>query len=311
LAQLWTAYVCFVSNPTRTDPSISPYWILAISLAGISFAGPLVRLSSADPVAIAVWRLGLALIVVAGFLFGSGQWRELRRITARQLTWAAIGGVSLALHFWAWNASIHLTTIAASVTLVSLQPAVVAVISAVLIREVPSRQQSAGIAIAIVGALIVAVPDLTSGLAPAGNRPLLGNLLALSAALTAALYYTIGRHLRMGLGLWSYVGVVYSAAFLTLLGIALMRGLHLAPQPPREILIFAGLALAPTLLGHTGMNWALKLLPAFVVNLTVLGEPVGATLLGAIIPSIREIPTATTFAGGAIILAGVIIAARR
>ena len=190
----------------------------------------------------------------------------------------------------------------------SLQPAVVAVISAILIREAPSPRQSVGIAIAILGALVVAGPDLIGGGTPSGNRPLLGNLLALSAAVTAALYYTIGRHLRGSLGLWSYVGIVYSAAFLTLLGIALARGIHLAPQPPREILIFAGLALAPTLLGHTGMNWALKLLPAFVVNLTVLGEPVGATLLGALIPSIREIPTMSTFVGGAIILGGIIIA---
>jgi drug/metabolite transporter (DMT)-like permease len=87
------------------------------------------------------------------------------------------------------------------------------------------------------------------------------------------------------------------------------RGITLAPQPPREIAIFAGLALGPMLIGHTGMNWALKFLPAYVVNLTVLGEPVGATLLGALIPSIRQIPTVSTLVGGAIVLGGVIIAA--
>ncbi|PYO45436.1 MAG: hypothetical protein DMD72_15345 [Gemmatimonadetes bacterium] len=63
------------------------------------------------------------------------------------------------------------------------------------------------------------------------------------------------------------------------------------------------------LLGHTGMNWALKFLPAYVVNLTVLGVPVGATLLGALIPSIRQIPTVSTLVGGAIVLTGVIVAA--
>jgi hypothetical protein len=53
----------------------------------------------------------------------------------------------------------------------------------------------------------------------------------------------------------------------------------------------------------------LKFLPAYVVNLTVLGEPVGATLLGVIIPSISQIPTMSTLVGGAIVLGGVIIAA--
>ena len=289
--------------------SSKPYWVLALSLLGIAFAGPLVRLSSADPVAIAVWRLALSILIVGVFLVATGEWRDWRKITPGELMLAAAGGVSLALHFWAWNASIHLTTIAASVTLVSLQPAVVAVISAVALREAPSRRQMLGIAIAIAGALIIAAPDFQGGIAPAGNRPLLGNLLATSAAITAALYYTIGRRLRRTLGIWAYVGIVYSAAFLTLFAIALSRGVALAPQPPREMAIFVGLAIGPMLIGHTGMNWALKYLPAYVVNLTVLGEPVGATLLGALIPSIRQIPTVNTLVGGAIVLGGVLVAA--
>jgi len=288
--------------------STKPYWVLALSLLGISFAGPLVRLSAADPVAIAVWRLGFSLLIVAVFLATTGEWRDWTRIKANELALAAAGGVALALHFWAWNASIHLTTIAASVTLVSLQPAVVASISAVALREAPTKRQIAGIAVAILGALVIAAPDLQAGMAPS-NAPLLGNLLAMSAAVTAAIYYTIGRSLRKSLGVWAYVGIVYSAAFVTLFVIALSRGVLLAPQPPREIAIFAGLALGPMLLGHTGMNWALKFLPAYVVNLTVLGEPVGATLLGALIPSIRQIPTAPTLLGGAIVLGGVIVAA--
>ena len=291
--------------------STKPYWVLALSLLGISFAGPLVRLSTADPVAIAVWRLGFSLLIVAVFLVGTGEWRDWKRITSRELILAGAGGVSLALHFWAWNASIHLTTIAASVTLVNLQPAVVATISAVALREAPTRRQVVGIAIAILGALVVAAPDLKGGTALSGNEPLLGNLLAASAAVTAAIYYTIGRSLRRSLGIWAYVGIVYSAAFVTLSLVAMSRGVALAPQPPREIAIFAGLALGPMLLGHTGMNWALKYLPAYVVNLTVLGEPIGATVLGAVIPSIRQVPTVSTLVGGAIMLGGVIIAAGR
>ena len=289
--------------------STKPYWVLALSLLGISFAGPLVRLSSADPVTIAVWRLGFSLLIVAAFLAATGEWRDWAHIKSNDLALAVAGGVALALHFWAWNASIHLTTIAASVTLVSLQPAVVASISAVALREAPTKRQMVGIGVAILGAVAIAAPDLRGGITPSGNAPLLGNLLAMSAAVTAAIYYTIGRSLRKSLGVWAYVGIVYAAAFVTLSLIALSRGIALAPQPPREIAIFAGLALGPMLLGHTGMNWALKYLPAYVVNLTVLGEPVGATLLGALIPSIRQIPTAETLFGGAIVLGGVIVAA--
>jgi drug/metabolite transporter (DMT)-like permease len=287
----------------------NPYIVLALSLLGISFAGPLVRLSSADPVVIAVWRLGFSLVIVAGFLLATREWRDWKSITWREAVLAVAGGVSLALHFWAWNASIHLTTIAASVTLVSLQPAVVAAISAVALREVPSRRQLLGIAIAIAGAIVIAAPDLRAEAGLGDNRPLVGNLLAISAAFTAAIYYTIGRRLRASLGVWAYVAIVYFAAFVTLGVIAVARGVALGPQPPREVAIFAALAIGPMLIGHTGMNWALKFLPAYVVNLTVLGEPVGATLLGAFIPAIRQIPTIATLVGGAIVLTGVVIAA--
>lgn len=287
-----------------------PYWILALSVLGVSFAGPLVRLSAADAVTIAVWRLGFSLVLISVPLWLTGQWRDWRLLTWPRFAVAAFGGVCLALHFWAWNASIQLTTIAASVTLVSMQPAVVAAISAVALREAPNTRQIVGIAVAILGAVIIASPDFRNGLHTGGNAPLLGNLLAVSAAITAAIYYSIGRSLRRSLGIWAYVAIVYSAAFVTLWGIAFARGVALVPQPPREIAIFAGLAIGPMLIGHTGMNWALKYLPAYVVNLTVLGEPVGATLLGALIPAIRQIPTLATLIGGTVVLTGVIIAGR-
>jgi drug/metabolite transporter (DMT)-like permease len=288
----------------------SPGWVLAAALLGISFAGPLVRLSAADPLAIAVWRLGFSLVIVAGFLLATGEWREWRRLSSRDALIAAGSGVALALHFWAWNASIHLTTIAASVTLVNLQPAIIVAISAIFLRESPTSRQLAGIALALIGALVIALPDfLSRGTAQAADASL-GNLLATSAAITAAIYYTIGRRFRASYGVWAYVGLAYSACFLALLIFAGLSKTSLGPQPPREIAIFAALALGPMLLGHTGMNWALKFLPAYVVNLTVLGEPVGATLLGAILPGIRQIPPVETLIGGAIVLSGVLVAVR-
>jgi drug/metabolite transporter (DMT)-like permease len=218
-------------------------------------------------------------------------------------------GFALALHFWAWNASIHLTTVAASVTLVNLQPAFVVAISAIFLRESPSRRQIVGILIAICGAIIIAFPDFRSGSPISAQRPAIGNLLALSAAVTAAIYYSIGRKLRGKYGIWAYVAVAYGACFVALVAFAVVSRTHLAPQPAREISIFAALALGPMLLGHTGLNWALGYLPAYIVNLVVLGEPVGATLIAAFLPGIRQVPPLLTIIGGAVILTGVIIAA--
>ena len=286
-----------------------PAWVLGFSLLGISFAGPLVKLSNADPLVIGAWRLAFSLIIVAAALLITKEWRDWKHLTLRDSSFAIAAGVALALHFWAWNASIHLTTIAASVTLVNLQPVFIVAISSFFLRERPSRNQLIGIAVAIAGAMIIAAPAWRE--TQAGVRgAALGNLLAISAAITAAIYYSIGRHLRHRYGLWSYVGLAYSACTVALVVMAVATHVPLAPQPARELGIFAALAIGPMLLGHTGMNWALKFLPAYVVNLVTLGEPVGATLLGALIPGIRQIPSVVTLIGGVVVLTGVMIAAR-
>jgi drug/metabolite transporter (DMT)-like permease len=285
--------------------------VLLIAILGISVAAPLVRLSHADPLAIAAWRLFFSLIIVAAFLLPSRGWRQWRLLDRRGVLLAAGAGVMLALHFWGWNSSVDMTTVAASVVLVNTQPIFVALLSLAWLREGPSRRQWFGIVVAVAGAAIVAWGDAGNVSQSLGSRAVLGDLLALGAGVAAALYYLAGRRLRQVLDVWPYVALVYGACFLTLLIIAALARVPLLPQPPRELAIFVALAVGPMLLGHTGMNWALKFLPAYVVNLTVLGEPVGATVLAALLPGIREVPPRVTFVGGALVLAGILLALSR
>jgi drug/metabolite transporter (DMT)-like permease len=297
-------------NGPRTDRR-APV-VLGLALLGVSLSGPLVRLSAAHPLAIAAWRLAFALVVIAVALIITGEWRQWRRLSRRELAIGVGAGTMLAFHFWSWNASVALTSVAASVVLVNTQPVVVALLSVFWLREAPSRRQWIGIAVAMVGALIVAAPDLLVPEPGAAHpRALLGDLLALVGALTAAIYFVAGRRLRGTLDLWSYVGLVYGSCLVALLSLAALTRAPLTPQPARELAIFAGLALGPMLLGHTGLNWALKRSPAYVVNLTLLGEPVGATLIAAFLPGIREVPAPMTFVGGVIVLMGILLTARR
>jgi drug/metabolite transporter (DMT)-like permease len=160
------------------------------------------------------------------------------------------------------------------------------------------------------GAFVVALPDMAAAANAATGRALFGDLLALAGAATAACYFVAGRRLRSTLDIWPYVAVVYGTCFVVLIALAAIVRAPVLHQPPREIAIFSALAIGPMLFGHTGLNWALKYLPAYVVNLTLLGEPVGATLLAAILPGIREVPGIATLVGGALILVGIYVTAR-
>ena len=292
-------------------PAVPPRLVLIAAVIGISFAAPLIRLSSAHPLAIAIWRLLFSLPFVLAMLGVTGTWRQLQGLSRRDLGIALGAGVMLAGHFWSWNTSVRLTSVAASVVLVNMMPVIVAVLSVMWLREVPTPLQRWGIAVAMMGAILVALPDLLSSDVLAGRNPLLGDALALIGAVTAALYYLSGRSLRQRMDLWPYVALVYSACLLTMLVVALLTNVPLGGQSPREYAIFAGLAVGPMILGHTGLNWALKYLPAYTISVAILGEPVGATLLAAILPGIREVPSLLTVAAGVIIIVGVAMTLRR
>lgn len=292
-------------------PRVLPV-VLGAAILGISVSGPLARLANAEPLAIAVWRLAISCGLIAGMLAATGTWREWQRLTRRELLLAAAAGFFLAVHFWSWIASLGMTSVAASVLLVNLHPVVIVAGSALWLGERPSRRQLLGIGLALVGAAVIAFGDagvtaevvVSHETAPSSGSALRGDLLALLGAVMVGLYYLAGRSLRQKLSLWPYVGVVYGACLAALLVFAAVQGTHLAPFAAREWLLFVAIALGPMMVGHTGFNWSLRYVPAFVVSLAVLAEPVGAALLAWVIPAIGEVPGPWVLLGGLVVLLG-------
>lgn len=278
-----------------------PYAVLCAAVLAVSWAAPLIRLTAAPPLAIAAWRLTFASLVLLPLFARPAARAGWRDLGPRERWIAALAGVALALHFAAWITSLRLTSVAASAVLVALSPVFAWVLSAVFLRERPSRLQGAGIVLGVVGAAVIALGGARSG----GRAVLLGDLLALVGAVCAAAYFVIGRRLRARLGLVAYVTPVYGVAAVVLLLWAAGRGEALGPFGPADWAIFAALAAGPMLVGHTGFNYALRYLPAYTVNVGVLAEPVGATLIAWTLPAIAEAPSAWDLAGGAVVLAGV------
>jgi drug/metabolite transporter (DMT)-like permease len=282
---------------------MSPLVVLILAVLATTYAGPIIRLAAAPALAIAFWRLTLVLPVTGGLAVwegrrASGVGRDAQRPTSHALWLMVLSGLLLALHFWSWIASLRFTTVASSVVLVSLKPIFVWALAAVWLHEHPNRREKWGIGIAVVGATLIGVGDARVSLGA-----LSGDLLALAGALTAAGYYVIGRRVRATVGVWTYATIVYAVAALALFATALSRGVPLTGFAGRDWAVFGALAAGPMLVGHTGMNYALKHYRATTVNVAALGEPVGAALIAWL--ALHETPPALALIGGAVVLTGI------
>lgn len=288
-------------------PAMPPAGILLVAVLAMSWGGPLVRYATAPALAVAAWRLALSVGFIAVVVLVRDRGRAIRGLSGRDWALALAAGFFLAGHFWSWIASLSLTTVASSVVLVNTQPVFVALLSVALLGERPSRRQWLGIGVAVAGAAVIGWGDFGGG-----PEPLLGDLLAVTGAVFVALYYVIGRSLRQRLELWSYIAVVYGSAAVLLLAVTAGHpGVAVAGYPAGDWLVFLALAAGPMMIGHTGVNYALRYIPAYVANLALLGEPIGATLLAWWLPGIREAPSGRLLAGGALVLFGIGLGVRR
>lgn len=275
---------------------MSPVLVMLIAVLATTYAGPIVRLAAAPALAVAFWRLALVLPVT-----GALARREPRSTRAAgEVSLMVLSGALLALHFWTWIASLQFTTIASSVLLVDLRPIFAWAIAAAWLGEHPSRREGWGMAVAIIGAVLIGTGDARLSL-----RALGGDLLALVGAVAVAGYSVIGRRVRRTTGLWTYSTIVYAVAAAVLALGAVTSGTALLGYSRVDWAVFAALAAGPMLVGHTGQNYALKYLRATTVNVAMLGEPVGATLIAWLVPAIHEVPRPTALVGGVLVLAGI------
>ncbi len=284
--------------------------ILAVSTAAIFIR---YAQQEAPSLVIAALRLSLASIILAPIAWMRHR-AELRALTRATLGLGLLSGIFLALHFATWISSLEFTSVASSVVLVSTTPLWVAIFSPIFLREIPTRFTLLGLALALLGGTVVGLSswqaDPSEGLLSemTSGPAFWGNFLALAGAWMGAGYLMIGRRLREKMSLIPYIFVVYGMAAVVLVLIMLAFGQSPLGYSPQFYLWMFLLALVPQLLGHSTFNWALRYLPASFVAVTLLGEPIGSTILALLI--LQEIPSALELAGGVLILAGIYVASQ-
>ena len=280
----------------------------------VSFASVFIRWSDSPALTIALYRMGFATLMLSPFL-ATARGRQIRSLTPKDYGILAMVGLALAAHFGTWILSLKLVDVATSVVLVTSHPLLVAVVSHFVFRERVNRWVAIGVALGFGGVVLIALAQ-----AGRGSDPLLGSVLALLGAVGAGAYILAGRRLRQRVDLVPYAVNVYAFAtlFLVVFSFASATPIVVSGDIGREMAIFLTMALVSQIGGHTVYNYALKGVSATLVSTSLLGEPIGASLLAFLL--LGEVPgcsgggtcpaTGLVVLGSALALVGIYVTAR-
>ena len=286
---------------SNMPPAFNPYLALIIATMAVSTGAIFARLADAPALVIAAYRVGLASLVLAPFAWLKAR-REIMELSKQDLKLAVMSGFFLSLHFATWISSLDYTSVANSVVLVNTNPLWVGLLTPLIAKEKIKRAAVISIVVSVIGGAIIGYGDFASG-----GKALLGDGLALAGSICAAVYLLLGRNLRRKLSLLAYIFICYSSAAVILWTIVLFLRLPVSGFSTTTVASFWGMALVAQIIGHSTYNWALKWLSAGLIAVSLLGEPIGSTILAYII--FDEGLTAYKFIGGGIILSAIYIAA--
>jgi len=235
-------------------------------------------------------------VLLAVAIFGGTR----ERTTARERTFLWLAGVALAAHFATWIASLDYTTVAISTLLVALAPLWTTLYDLIVRRRRYPALVYAAFLAGIAGVALV-TGNATSP-PPIAGHGTLGAVLAIAGSAAIAAYFLLVRNVRDALSTRTIVTHTYSVAAIVLVLAAIAA--RQPPPPLHASLAWSGIlamALVSQLLGHTGMNAALRWFSPTTVSFSTLVEPVLAALLALALFGESLAPLAVL---GAILLLG-------
>ena len=277
-----------------------PMIMIVVGVLGISMSAIFVKYSTAPSAVTAAFRLLWTVILMSPVVFGKKEVRrELSALDKKQVVLSVVSGLFLAIHFVLWFESLQYTTVASSTTIVCTEVIWVALGFCIFMKGRLKGKAILAIAITLAGSVLIACTDSFSG-----GVHLWGDLLAFLAAVAVAVYTLIGRTVREKVSTTVYTYVVYSACAFVLVLTCLVQGHALFAHGISPVIVGALLAIFSTILGHSIFSWCLKYFSPAFVSASKLCEPVVAAVFAVFL--FGEVPQAAVFAGGAMILGGVL-----
>ena len=261
----------------------------------------MIKAATINPLLQASSRLLISVLVLMPFFY-----RELKargeKLSFSLIAPSILPGILLGLHFIAWIYGARMTLAGNSTVIVNMSPVVMPFLAFFLLGVKPSRRENLGTIIATVGVAILAAADYN------GNPShFAGDLLCFIAMLLFTVYLALARKNNVTGRLWTYLVPLYSIGGIFCLIVALVAGINpVAGITWTDVVMTAGLALGPTIMGHSIMNWAMLRFPPQVVSILNLGQFIFAGILAFAL--FGEVPHAIFYATSVLIVAGAVIA---
>jgi drug/metabolite transporter (DMT)-like permease len=302
------------THPTThpTGPGVSRariYGVLGLGIVCIALSAIFVKLAIGVPGTVsAFYRVAIAAVALA-IPFARGQARKSRVSGAKgRLGWriwalAIVAGVFFALDLGFWNTSLGFTTAANATLLGNDAPLVVGLGALLLFHERPRVSYWLGLIIALLGMSVIVGWDVIS------QSPLsAGDLLAMLAGVFYAGYLLATQRIRAKMDTLPSLWVASATGTVLLLAFILATGQALSGYTLNAYMALLGLGLISQLVGWLAINYALGHMPASVVSVTLLAQPILTALFA--VPLLHESLETHQIAGGLIALSGIFLVNR-
>lgn len=299
-------------NAGSSNQEFSPikvYGGLIIGLTAIGLAPVIVRYAADySSLLVATIRTVLAALFLLPLYFIKKRNEELVEVSSnKEHLLVAAAGIALGLHFIAWITSIYYTSIASASVLVCIHPILLIVAERVWLKVNFRAIVWIGVVLSFIGTLMLGYVDI--GAESAFPNPVLGNSLAIGAAVIFAVYFLIGRQIRQKRSWLGYVFPVYSYAAITCVVILIAVEGFSFKMDKTVLILGLILAVGPQLLGHGALNYAVKYVSPTLLSTLILAEPIIASILGFFV--FAEMPKNESFIAMVIILLGISLTWKR
>ena len=281
------------------------YLILLFGVFCCSTSVIFIKIGGTNPIVLSAYRCLLGGLFLVPFLLKAG--REGHKVAPGELFRRTLPpALFLGVHFITWIIGARLTPSANASLLVNMVPVVMPFLLFFVIRERITRVEAVGTFAAMTGVVLLGAGDFNFS-----PEHALGDAVCFLSMLFYAFYLIFARKNRDLPSIYLYVVPVYLMAgiFCLLIAAAMELGgmpvLWYGPYGNMEWVSILGLALIPTVFGHSIINWALRSIRGQAVVIINLAQFIFAGIMGFFL--LDEVPHMIFYMASLLVVSGAII----